>query len=131
MSNEKVYLLKTAELISDSKAENNLGVMCANTKAGKKVYVSKVDAKNAQKEVNFVKQNVCNYCHDVFEFNANMSKDKVAEFYTNSADYYSYALQNDIPAQEIYAVSKEINQASANLTNSYVNTEQEDLELNK
>ena len=129
MRNEKSYLSKTAELVSDSKAENKLGVMYANTKAGKKVYISKVDAKNAEKEAEFVKSNVCGFCHDVYKFNANLFNDKVAEFYNNSADYYTYAENAKLTAEEIYNASKQISEASKNMVAGY--TKEDEMELTK
>lgn len=127
MNNEKKYLAKTAALISDKSVDNQLGVMFANVKANKKVYIAKADVKNVEKELYFVKTNVCKYCHDVFDFYASMSNDKAAELFKNSAEYYNYAMQKNLSAEEIYTTSKQISEAQQNL--SY--TKQEDMELTK
>ena len=130
MNKDKKFLNKTAELVSDAKAENSLGVMYLNSKANKKVYIANADAKNAEKEIYFIKVGVCNYCKDIFEFCANDIKNKNTEFYSNSADYYYYAIQNNVDAEKIYTVTKEIIKASKDLANSYIYvSEDEDLDL--
>lgn len=126
MKNEKNYLYSIADLVSDAKVENKLGTMYANKVAGKKVFLPKTEAKNFERQTEFLKTGVCNYCHDVYAHISTMVDDKAAEFYNNSAEYYVYALNENVPVEEIYKTSKSINEA----VKSYVKVKEEDMVMN-
>lgn len=128
MNKDKKYLNKTAELVSDAKAENKLGVMYLNSKANKKVYITNFDMKNVEKEICYVKTNVCKFCAEIFDYYVSLANDKNVEFYKNSADFYNYAIQNNVDAEKIYTTTKKITEVEKEIS-SYTNTADCDFDM--
>ncbi|MGN1213016.1 MAG: hypothetical protein ACI4TZ_03135 [Christensenellales bacterium] len=129
MNKDKKYLNKTAELVSDAKAENKLGVMYLNSKANKKVYITNVDVKNVEKEICYVKTNVCKFCAEIFDYYVSLANDKNDKFYKNAADFYNYAIKNNLDAKEIYTTTKKITDLEKDLTSAYTNTADCDFDM--
>lgn len=131
MNNEKNYLFKVAELVSNGGATNSLGTMFVNLKTNQKIYIPTANVKNKERELDFVKTNVCKYCNKIYMSYAASATDKMKEFYTNSAEYYNYAIENNVDAKDLYDASKQMYDAIHAKVDSYVEVKEDDLTFNK
>ena len=112
MNLEKEYLLKTAKLVSDTNITDHKGILCVNYNADKQIYFAIKDCKNQDRENQFLKRNVCQYCSEIYKNYAKSKDIRVAEFYTESAKFYAFASDQNMPAEELYSISQDIRKQS-------------------
>jgi hypothetical protein len=107
MENEKSYLTKIAEMISDKKVENKDGIMYYNKIANATLFIGKHDVKNKTREENYLKKYVCEYGSKIYSKCADLNISDM-EYYLHAKDFFEKAAEKNIPAEKMYAVVKEI-----------------------
>ena len=127
MNKQKMYFVKIAEKLSDKVAENELGIMYVNTSACKNFFVSKVDSKNLEKELDYTKYRLCEFCNAVYNDMAEKSSGKKREFLKNAAMFYTYEEKENHTAEEFYNAAISI--FNANNDSKKSETKENDLDF--
>lgn len=108
MNNEKIKLINTVAMMSDRITENNFGYMFQDKISERKIFISKIDAKNSSRELDFIKSNVCQYGANVFDARAQVTSGEEKERNLKAKEFFSVASEKNVSAEKIYNTTKAI-----------------------